>query len=109
MVVFDPESVSQNLQKFGGFVPGIRPGKPTANYISFVLNRVLLFGSLFLGTIAIMPTVVQAITGIGAFRFLVGGTSVLILVAVILQTIKQIRAKEAVIFKKDFFLKFIPV
>jgi len=93
MVVFDPESVSQNLQKFGGFVPGIRPGKPTANYISFVLNRVLLFGSLFLGTIAIMPTVVQAITGIGAFRFLVGGTSVLILVSVILQTIKQIRAE----------------
>jgi len=93
MVVFDPESVSQNLQKFGGFIPGIRPGKPTANYISYVLNRILVFGSLFLGVIAIMPTIVQTITKISAFRFLVGGTSILILVSVILETVKQIKAE----------------
>jgi preprotein translocase subunit SecY len=93
LIVFDPDSVSQNLQKFGGFVPGIRPGKPTSHYISYVLNRILVFGSLFLGVIAIMPTIVQTITKIGAFRFLVGGTSVLILVSVILETIKQIKAE----------------
>jgi len=92
-IVFDPKSVSQNLQKFGGFIPGIRPGRPTANYISFVLNRVLVLGSLFLGLIAIMPTIVQSITKIGAFTFLVGGTSVLILVSVILETIKQLKAE----------------
>jgi preprotein translocase subunit SecY len=92
-IVFNPKSVSQNLQKFGGFIPGIRPGKPTSNYISFVLNRVLVLGSVFLGLIAIMPTIVQSITKIGAFRFLVGGTSVLILVSVILETIKQLKAE----------------
>lgn len=92
-VVFDPTSVSKNLQKFGGFIPGIRPGKSTAQYISSVLYKILVFGSLFLGIIAIMPTIVQAITKITAFRFLVGGTSILIVVSVILDFAKQLRAE----------------
>lgn len=92
-IVFDPNSISQNLQKFGGFIPGIRPGKPTSQYLSFVLKRLLLFGGLFLGLIAISPTLVQAITKISAFRFFVGGTSVLILVSVILETIKQLKSE----------------
>ena len=92
-VVFDPDSVAQNLQKFGGFIPGIRPGKKTAKYISSILQKILVFGSLFLGIIAIMPTIVQGITKVKAFRFLVGGTSILIVVSVILDTVKQLKAE----------------
>lgn len=93
MIVFDPKSLSENLQKFGGFIPGIRPGRNTAQYISFVLFRILLFGALFLAFIAIMPNIMRALTRITTFGFLVGGTSLLILVSVILETIKQLRAE----------------
>jgi preprotein translocase subunit SecY len=93
MIVFDPKAISENLQKMGGFIPGIRPGKATANYLSFVLNRILVFGSIFLGLIAIMPSVAQSITKIQAFSFLVGGTSVLILVSVVLNTFEKIKAE----------------
>lgn len=92
-IVFDAKSLAENLQKFGGFIPGIRPGLQTANYLSFVLKRILLFGGIFLGLIAIMPSFVQAITHIEAFMFLTGGTSVLILVSVVLETIKQLKAE----------------
>ncbi|MBC7073866.1 preprotein translocase subunit SecY [Candidatus Parcubacteria bacterium] len=92
-IVFDPKSLAENLQKFGGFISGIRPGPQTANYLSFVLNRILLFGGIFLGLIAIMPSIVQAITKVGAFRFLTGGTSLLILVSVVLETAKAIQAE----------------
>ena len=92
-IVFDPKTISENLQKMGGFIPGIRPGKATADYLSFVLNRILVFGSIFLGLIAIMPTIVQSLTKIEAFSFLVGGTSILILVSVILHTFEQIKAE----------------
>jgi preprotein translocase subunit SecY len=93
LVTFDPKAISENLQKMGGFVPGIRPGKSTAQYLSYILNRVLIFGAIFLGLIAIMPNIVQALTGIKAFRFLVGGTSILIIVSVILETLRQIKAE----------------
>jgi len=92
-VTFDPNSISENLQKMGGFVPGIRPGKPTAEYLSYVLNRILLFGALFLGMIAVLPSIIQAVTQVAAFRFLIGGTSLLILVSVILETVRQINAQ----------------
>jgi preprotein translocase subunit SecY len=92
-IVFDPQTISENLQKMGGFIPGIRPGKSTAEYLSFVLNRTLVFGSIFLGLIAIMPTIVQSITKIKAFSFLVGGTSILILVSVVLDTFERIKAE----------------
>jgi preprotein translocase subunit SecY len=92
-IVFDPKTISENLQKMGGFIPGIRPGKATADYLSFVLTRVLVFGSIFLGLIAIMPTIVQSITKVQAFSFLVGGTSILILVSVVLHTFEQIKAE----------------
>jgi preprotein translocase subunit SecY len=93
MITFDPNSVSENLQKIGGFIPGIRPGKSTADYLSFILNRILIFGAIFLGLIAIMPSIAQGITKIQAFSFLVGGTSVLILVSVVLDTYERIRAE----------------
>jgi preprotein translocase subunit SecY len=93
MITFDPKTISENLQKIGGFIPGIRPGKSTADYLSSVLNRILVFGAIFLGLIAVMPSIVQGITRIGAFYFLVGGTSVLILVSVILDTYERIKAE----------------
>jgi preprotein translocase subunit SecY len=92
-VTFDPKAISQNLQKMGGFIPGIRPGQPTANFMYFILNRVLLVGALFLGIIAVMPSIVQGFTHIQQFRFLVGGTSLLIVVSVVLETVRQIKAQ----------------
>jgi len=93
-VTFDPKSISENLQKMGGFVPGIRPGESTARFIKFVLNRVLLIGALFLATIAVMPSVVGGVTGVqNVFGFLIGGTSILIVVSVVLETMKQINSQ----------------
>jgi len=93
-VTFDPKSISENLQKMGGFVPGIRPGESTAKFIKYILNRVLLIGAIFLGLIAIMPSVVGGATGIqNNFTFLIGGTSLLIVVSVVLETIKQINSQ----------------
>ena len=92
-VTFDPKNVAENLQKMGGFIPGIRPGKPTVDFLYYILNRVLLFGALFLGTIAVLPSVVQAFTGIQAFGFVIGGTALLIIVAVVLDTLRQIESQ----------------
>jgi len=92
-VTFDPKSIATNLQKMGGFVPGIRPGSSTANFIQYILNRVLLIGALFLGTIAIMPQIVGNITGVMVFSFLIGGTALLIVVSVALETMRQINAQ----------------
>lgn len=92
-VTFDPKSISQNLQKSGGFVPGIRPGEATATFIRNILNRVLVIGAIFLGLIAILPSIIQGITDVKQFKFLIGGTSLLILVSVALETMKQIDAQ----------------
>ena len=92
-VTFDPGAISENLQKTGGFIPGIRPGSSTANYLSYILNRVLLIGALFLGAIAIMPSIVGGITRVMVFRFLIGGTSLLIMVSVVLETMSQINVQ----------------
>lgn len=92
-VTFDPKSIATNLQKMGGFVPGIRPGPPTANFMSYILNRVLLIGAFSLGFIAVMPSIVQGFTGVMTFQFLIGGTSLLIVVSVVLETLRQIKAQ----------------
>jgi len=92
-VTFDPKAISQNLQKMGGFVPGIRPGESTALFMNYILNRVLLFGALFLGTIALLPSIVGGVTGVAGFQFLIGGTSLLIVVSVVLETMRQIQAQ----------------
>jgi preprotein translocase subunit SecY len=92
-VTFDPKAISQNLQKMGGFVPGIRPGESTAKFMYFILNRVLLVGALFLGLIAVMPSIIQGATGVQQFNFLIGGTSLLIIVSVVLETVRQIKAQ----------------
>lgn len=93
MVTFDPKAIANNLQKMGGFVPGIRPGTSTANFLSYILNRVLPIGALFLGLIAVMPWIVQGLTRVQQFQFLVGGTALLIIVSVVLETMQQIRAQ----------------
>ena len=92
-VTFDPKAIATNLQKMGGFVPGIRPGQSTANFMYFILNRVLLIGALFLGTIAVMPSIIAGITGVMVFQFLIGGTALLIVVSVVLETMRQIKAQ----------------
>jgi len=98
-VTFDPNDVAENLQKMGGFVPGLRPGKQTADFLHHILNRVLILGAMFLGFIAISPAAIQFLiqkfTGveIAAFSFAIGGTSILIIVSVILETSKQIRSQ----------------
>ena len=92
-VTFDPKAIATNLKKMGGFIPGIRPGESTANFMYYILNRVLLIGALFLGTIAVMPSIIGGITGVMVFSFLIGGTALLIVVAVTLETVKQINAQ----------------
>ena len=92
-VTFDPKAISSNLQKMGGFVPGIRPGRATADFLHYILNRVLIIGGISLGLIAVMPFIVQAATQIQTFRFLVGGTSLIIVVSVVLETVRQIKAQ----------------
>jgi preprotein translocase subunit SecY len=92
-VTFDPNAIATNLQKMGGFIPGVRPGNSTSQFISYILNRVLLVGALFLGTIAIMPSIVGGVTGITVFSFFIGGTSLLIMVSVVLESMRQINAQ----------------
>lgn len=90
-VTFDPKSISENIQKQGGYIPGIRPGAMTAQFLNHLLNRVTLVGALFLGLIAVMPNIVQGVTGISTFT--VGGTSILIVVSVALEIMKQVDAQ----------------
>jgi preprotein translocase subunit SecY len=92
-VTFNPKDIANNLQKMGGFVPGIRPGENTAEFLQGILNRVLVIGALSLGLIAILPSAVQGATGVQQFSFLIGGTSLLIVVSVALETMKQIDAQ----------------
>lgn len=92
-VTFDPKTISENLQKMGGFVPGVRPGISTSVFIKHILNRVLFTGAMFLGLIAVLPSIVAGLTGVTGFAFLVGGTSLLIIVSVVLDTMRQINAQ----------------
>jgi preprotein translocase subunit SecY len=87
-ITFDPEAISENLQKNGAFVPGIRPGRPTAEYIAKVLYRLTFVGALFLGIVAVIPLIVQAWSGISALA--IGGTALLIVVSVALDFMKQV-------------------
>ena len=90
-MTFDPDQISENLQKQGGFVSGIRPGRPTADFLRRILSRVVLIGAIFLGLIAVLPIVVQSWSGITTLT--VGGTALLIVVSVVLETVKQINSQ----------------
>ncbi|MDI9390813.1 MAG: preprotein translocase subunit SecY [Synergistota bacterium] len=90
-VVFNPADVANNMKKYGGFILGIRPGRPTAEYIEKVLSRITLGGAIFLAAIALIPTLMTSLMGITTFYF--GGTAVLIVVGVALDTVHQIEAQ----------------
>ncbi len=91
-ITFNPVEVSDNMKKYGGFIPGIRPGRPTAEYLDYVLSRITLPGSTYLALIAVLPIVALGLLGAGQ-TFPFGGTSVLILVGVGLDTSKQIESQ----------------
>lgn len=90
-VIFHPDQIAENLQKQGGFIPGIRPGAPTEKYLSYVANRLLLTGATFLGFIAVLPLIVQEFTGNQSLT--IGGISILIIVAVVVDSVKKIEAQ----------------
>ncbi|OGI14419.1 MAG: preprotein translocase subunit SecY [Candidatus Moranbacteria bacterium RIFCSPHIGHO2_01_FULL_54_31] len=90
-VVFDPIKIAENLQKQGGYIPGIRPGNTTAEYLYHIINRITLAGAFFLGAIAVLPFIVQGLTGIQAFS--IGGISILIVVSVVLETVKHVQSQ----------------
>lgn len=87
-VVFKPDQISENLQKQGGFVPGIRPGTETKQFLSNIIGKITFLGGVFLGIVAVLPFIVQAITGITTLAL--GGTGILILVSVVIETMRQI-------------------
>lgn len=87
-VVFNPVKISDEIKKHGGFIPGIRPGSSTASYLNYILTRITLAGALFLGLIAILPSLLQGVTGVATLT--IGGTGILIVVSVILETFKVI-------------------
>ncbi len=92
-VTFDPKAISENLQKMGGFIPGVRPGTSTTMFLKHILNRVLFTGAMFLGLIAVLPSIVAGVTGVTGFTFLIGGTSLLIVVSVVLDTMRQVNSQ----------------
>ena len=89
--VFKPDQIAEHLQKQGGFIPGIRPGRPTEQYLASTTNKIILPGAIFLGLIAVLPLIVQSITGLKTL--VIGGTSLLIVVSVVIETFKQVDAQ----------------
>ena len=89
-VSFDPDDVSDNIKKYGGFIPGIRPGRPTTEFLTRILERLTLVGAIFLGLIAVGPIALGRFTG--QLTLYLAGTSLLIVVGVALETMKQIEA-----------------
>lgn len=90
-IVFQPKQIAENLQRQGGFIPGIRPGKETEEYLTKVMGRLVFSGALFLSVVAVLPFVLQAVTGTQALA--IGGTSILIVVSVAIDIVKQIDAQ----------------
>ncbi len=101
-VTFNPQKISGEIQKYGGFIPGIRPGSPTANYLNYILTRITLAGAIFLGIVAILPAIMKQITGVSSLT--IGGTGILIVVSVVLETVKSIEA-QLLMRSYDGFLK----
>jgi preprotein translocase subunit SecY len=90
-IVFNPEKIAERLQKNGSYIPGVRPGKSTQNYLNYVVSRVTLAGAVFLGFIAILPSILQ--NSLGIANLVIGGTGVLIVVSVILEMIRDLEAQ----------------
>jgi preprotein translocase subunit SecY len=92
-ITFNPDEVAENMRKYGGFIPGIRAGRPTAEYLDYVLTRITLPGAIYLGVISLIPLVALALLHANTSRFPFGGTSILIVVGVGLETVKQIESQ----------------
>jgi preprotein translocase subunit SecY len=90
-IIFQPHQMAENLQKQGGFIPGVRPGEDTEKYLFTVIQRLTIVGALFLALIAVLPIVVQQVTKVSTLNL--GGTSLLIVVAVVLEVMRQVRAQ----------------
>jgi preprotein translocase subunit SecY len=90
-IVFNPEKIAKDLRSSGSFIPGIRPGPNTVDYLNFVLGRITLVGASFLGLVAILPSIMSGFTGIASLA--IGGTSVLIVVSVVLEILKTINSQ----------------
>lgn len=101
-ITFNPGKIATEIQKYGGFIPGIRPGTPTANYLNYILTRITLAGAMFLGILAVFPSLARGISGVSTL--LIGGTGVLIVVSVVLETVKSLEA-QLVMRNYDGFLK----
>ena len=99
-IQFNPIEMSNNIKKSGGYIPGIRPGKPTSDYLSKVTSRLNLIGALFLGVVAVLPVVIGAVTGNASLQ--IGGTSLLIMVGVALETVKQMESQMVMRHYKGF-------
>jgi preprotein translocase subunit SecY len=91
-ITFNPVEVADNMKKYGGFIPGIRPGRPTAEYLDYILSRITLPGSLYLGTVAVLPYVFLSLVG-GQQQFPFGGTAILIICGVGLEFVKQVESQ----------------
>lgn len=92
-ITFNPVDVADNMKKYGGFIPGIRPGRPTAEYLDRVITRITLPGSLYLATLAVIPFFFLGVAGPGAYQLPLGGSSLLIVVGVALETMKQVESQ----------------
>lgn len=101
-VVFNPEKIAENLQKNGGFIPGIRPGSQTTKYLNNVLNRITLVGAVFLGLIAVMPSFFQNVIGVA--NLAIGGTGILIVVSVVLEMTRELES-QLVMKRYDAFIR----
>ena len=99
-IQFNPIEISNNMKRNGGFVPGIRPGRPTSEYISKILTRITLTGALFLGVVAVLPMVLSQVINYNFYA--IGGSSLLIVVGVALETTKQIESQMLMRHYKGF-------
>ena len=97
---YNPVEIANNLRQNNGAIPGIRPGKPTSDYITRILSKLILIGALFLGVVALFPIIFAQITGVGSLAL--GGTSILIVVSVALETVRQLESQMMMRHHKGF-------
>jgi len=100
-IQFNPVEISNNLKRNGGFVPGIRPGRPTSDFISKILTRITLVGAIFLGIVAVLPMILSVVMNNASF-YAIGGSSLLIVVGVALETTKQLESQMLMRHYKGF-------
>jgi preprotein translocase subunit SecY len=104
-IIFNANEIAENLQKQGGFIEGVRPGKQTENYLRRTVNRLTLFGSIALGLIAVLPFVFEygfAFLGFSGINLAIGGTGLLIVVSVALESLRQINSRALMVTYDDF-------